>query len=571
MSHRAGRGRRHHGALALLLGCSAPLARPWRLLERNCWPEFDVHYGLCCHEELPPDPRCFDLDRTYERCCTCPSSNDEEDAAAAAAASPPLSPLGLRLTRHFFGPLLCDGPSVRSRREDFLIQDFDGSERLMRVYIYPLHRRFNAELLNRLQVGGWSSGSECDYGLTPCTEERWNGLFSVNRQFATEVLTLLKFLAAPPGVLTSDPDSADLFVVPYFAKTDCAESGNFGKDPCWGKCKCATAVKHLFQELHHYNWNSRGRHLFLATGDFKDLPVEIQGQPMVLSLGASLCDGHVVVPSPALDPVLQPDGAFAVRESTGRTPERHIFAFWFGSNDKTWRQEVVRQLLDYAKTPRARTVVVHDITGDYVTRDIWRTDAGSPQLVLEEMFRSVFCPVVQGDVPHQKRLFDSMLTGCIPVVVAFPSHVPGKVSWWLPGGPPVERMVPFPRDIDYRSFVVEVPQAVVEAGGLVEALLRIPEAELEARRAALRRARSLVRYDFAGSSPDAFTATMRELRRFLERQRAAPRLAAGGASGEGLVGGPVFDCGAPPLREADGNLMYGHMACCLVDAFADAD
>ena len=57
-------------------------------------------------------------------------------------------------------------------------------------------------------------GSECDYGLTACTESKWNGLFSVYRQFATEILVLLKFLAAPEGVLTEDPEEADLFVVP---------------------------------------------------------------------------------------------------------------------------------------------------------------------------------------------------------------------------------------------------------------------------------------------------------------------------------------------------------------------
>lgn len=249
------------------------------------------------------------------------------------------------------------------------------------------------------------------------------------RQFATEVLVLLKFLAAPPGVLTTDPEKADLFVVPYLAKTDCAESGNAGRDPCWGKCRCSTAVKHLFSQLTYYNWSTRGRHLFLATGDIKDLPVEIQAQPMLLSLGAAFCSGHVVVPSPNLDPVLQPGGSFEAREASGRTPERHIFAYWFGSNDKEWRRRVVAQLRAYSVTPGARAVVLHEIGSDYEARDVWQTDAKSPALVLEEMYRSVFCPIVQGDVPHQKRLFDSMLTGCLPVVVTFPSHRAGKAAW----------------------------------------------------------------------------------------------------------------------------------------------
>eukprot|EP00438_Fugacium_kawagutii_P013307 Skav206487 [mRNA] locus=scaffold1128:85355:86143:+ [translate_table: standard] len=237
-------------------------------------------------------------------------------------------------------------------------------------------------------------GSECDYGLTTCTEARWNGLFSVYRQFATEVLVLLKFLAAPEGVLTQDPEEADLFVVPYFAKTDCAESGNGGRDPCWGKCKCATAVKSLFSALPHFSWQTRGRHLFLATGDIKDLPVEIQAQPLLLSLGASFCGGHVVVPSPNLDPDLQPNGKMETKEAAGLAPERHILAFWFGSIDKIWREQVVGQMRKYQnqnvekmKTEETRPVVIHGIDGDYAARDIWQTTANSPQMVLEEMMR----------------------------------------------------------------------------------------------------------------------------------------------------------------------------------------
>lgn len=55
---------------------------------------------------------------------------------------------------------------------------------------------------------------------------------------------------------------------------------------------------------------------------------------LVRSLGASFCGGHLVVPSPNLDPDLQPRGRLALLEARGAAPERHIFAFWFGSVDK---------------------------------------------------------------------------------------------------------------------------------------------------------------------------------------------------------------------------------------------
>ncbi|CAE8642314.1 unnamed protein product [Polarella glacialis] len=536
----------------------------WQLLDRNCWPDFSAHYSACCHDEIPPHENCFNAEegRTWARCCSCPRGLNVSGGEHGVQ----LDKAGLKLSQQFFGPLLCSGPSLRAHPDDFWVTARDGSRRLLRVFVYPLPRKFNTDLLNRLQLGGWLTGSECDYGLTPCTEAGWNGLFSVFRQFATEVILLLKFLAAPPGVLTSDAAEADIFLVPYLAKTDCAESGN-GRDPCWGKCKCATAVKHLFQELPHYSWQTRGRHLFLATGDIKDLPVEIQAQPLIVSLGASFCGGHIVVPSPNLDPDLQPKGALENREAGNRAPERHIFAYWFGSNDKTWRKKVVGQMLQYREEGGLRTIVVHDIGSNYETRDVWQTDAGSPQMVIEEMMRSVFCPILQGDVPHQKRLFDVMLTGCLPVVVAFPSHVPGEVSWWLPGGPPVERMVPFPRDIDYRSFVVEVPQEEVESGRFMEALLKLPEQELKERRSAMLRARPLIRFDFGGSGADAFSMTLREIWRFLEPQQEPQQCSSRGLEMEGASSSfgrwntPTFDCGVPPIQKT-GIQMYGHFACC---------
>lgn len=279
----------------------------------------------------------------------------------------------------------------------------------------------------------------------------------------------------------------------------------------------------------------------------------------------------MVVPSPNLDPDLQPGGKMETKEAAGRAPERHILAFWFGSIDKIWRKRVVSQMQKYQEqqeqqeqqTRLTRPVVIHGIDGDYVARDIWQTTASSPQMVLEEMMRSEFCPVVQGDVPHQKRLFDAMLTGCIPVVVAFQSHVPDYVSWWLPGGPPIERMVPFWDAIDYRSFVVEVSESEVRAGRFMDRLLRITHSEIQQRREAMRHARALVRFDFSGSAPDAFTEIVGEIWKFISTLGGPSR-----CHGKGIAvpfNATGFDCGVPPTI-AEGTQMYGLMACCPLGA-----
>ena len=38
------------------------------------------------------------------------------------------------------------------------------------------------------------------------------------------------------------------------------------------------------------------------------------------------------------------------------------------------------------------------------------------------------CPFVQGDMPHQKRLFDVIAAGCLPVLCAFRQHRRGGSS-----------------------------------------------------------------------------------------------------------------------------------------------
>jgi len=504
-------------AVFLRIEVDAQPSRAYELWEESCWKDVasSLNYLTCCSESVSPDPACFVDGRTFETCCRCAAAPDPQRQDHSA----------LNLSQQFFGPLICTLPRAKSRLEDFIHSSSGSDDKLLRIYIYPLPRKFNGDILNRLHTGGLYYGqSTCDHGLTVCTEQAWAGFYTVYRQFASEVLVLQKFLTAPYGVLTDNPDEADLYVVPYLVRSDCIESGNAGKSPCWGNCKCARAAKFLWAQLHHYNWKTRGRHLFLATGDAKDLPVEIQATPLHLSLGASYCPGHIVVPSPSVDPVLQADGVFELRDASNMPPARHNFVYFFGSLQNHYRHVVMEQLLSLQAL--GKKVVLHSLDVDleaYERMDVWRSSSGPPASILEEMYRSVFCPVLHSDVPHQKRLFDAMLTGCIPVVIAFRSEVPGEVSWWQENGPPLHRMLPFWDAIDYRSFTVELLHEEVLRGQAADRLLMISDAELEERRMAMRRYRQLIRYDFSGSRPDAFSMIMQEVKTFLRKQEGQGR------------------------------------------------
>ncbi|CAE7629915.1 cya, partial [Symbiodinium necroappetens] len=58
-----------------------------------------------------------------------------------------------------------------------------------------------------------------------------------------------------------------------------------------------------------------------------------------------------------------------------------------------------------------------------------------------------------------KRLLDVLLSGCLPVVIVFPTSLGSGRSWWRAEGPPVEWSLPFPWEIDWERLVVEVSEA----------------------------------------------------------------------------------------------------------------
>ena len=123
--------------------------------------------------------------------------------------------------------------------------------------------------------------------------------------------------------------------------------------------------------------------------------------------------------------------------------------------------------------------------------------------------------MLSGDWPYTRRFFDAILTGCIPVVVAYPSYVRGKVSWYAYSGPPWYQTVPFPYSIDYSKFVVEVPVKIFEEGGTLQFLDEISAERVTAMQQVLFEVAPKFGYDYEGSSPDAFSMIMEHVLQFV--------------------------------------------------------
>ena len=373
-------------------------------------------------------------------------------------------------------------------------------------------------------------GGTCDFLRTACSESEWmHGVNEAWRGSGAETIILRKFLQS--GLLVTDPGLADVFVVPYFSASDCRLSGNR-----W-RCLSSGKAQELFAHLKHYGPSTRHRHLFLATGDIHSQPLVIQAQTLLLSWGAKShagTVGHIIMPPAIVDPLLQPS---AWEEEGFDRRERDILFWVTGSPNNALRIEIFNQLEMFKISHEIRrypgetgSTVVH-----WAGRRVTQEESTMPpraQLV-SEMRRAQLCPVVPAENAFNKRLFDVVLAGCLPVVVAHYTLFGSGVSWWHMNGSPVEWVMPFPDLIDWRRLAIEVPAEKFEEEiymSYATAILGVSHAEREAKRRYMREVRGLLSYNLQGlgasgapgTPPDAFDAILGEVRRVLTACSAGP-------------------------------------------------
>ena len=188
----------------------------------------------------------------------------------------------------------------------------------------------------------------------------------------------------------------------------------------------------------------------------------------------------------------------------------------------------LRRLRGMEATRRDGHRIALHVIGDHRTMPL------SPAQTRDAMRRSLLCPIVQGDYPYQKRLFDAIVTGCVPLLIRYraktkrlrqemamvldvASHA-GKeaslsfnASWeecsmyswdprvtdrwkWL--HPCSELALPFASRLDYASFTASVDASSFVNGSLAEAILRLDRGELERKRERLAQVRRRFVYEW---------------------------------------------------------------------------
>ena len=347
------------------------------------------------------------------------------------------------------------------------------ASRRMRIYVYTdLPSRFNEEIRRE--------NRKC-----------------ASSMFAAEV-AIHNFLLHST-VRTNDPDNADLFFVPVYSTCRFTAFAGGGPDPWEGRRTMSSAVDWL-REHHRKYWTAnQGRdHIFMATHDYATCfdykrsratdPLSVVRNSIVLQTFGdtkSPCynaEHHIVIP-PFMPtrPTRPAEGrAFllqanwreltrttaSVVQTAGKKPNgllsdamyhRDINCFFIGQLE--WEDANGNIDVEYSAGIRQTLRRLYEDDPWFLVKHVTRDGKGAVgnSLYISYLERSVFCLAPAGFAPWTKRFFESIIHGCIPVVIAD------------------TLVLPFESQLDYNRLVVRVSQDELAQGLLKTRLQAISE------------------------------------------------------------------------------------------------
>jgi len=354
--------------------------------------------------------------------------------------------------------------------------------------------------------------------------------------FNNDVVLLKRFLSYE--YVTKDPREADIFIVPYPHKSHCLCRQN---NPT--KIMCSYSYKFIDKEIierMEYFKNYTSKHLFIFGSDWNLANPPLRKKtPLHLSLGpADGCRkqgmdvngncGSLVVPYVNTDSEYQPNNLNALSRSWWL--DRHRF---YGLAAIMGTPKHLKVRMEFFEN--ATALLGDNIFGKpiYLSTSANDRNLKRHDIAMDIYRNSTFCPILAGDDTGQKRFFDVILSGCIPVVLQYTSDEKGWSSWFHRNRSSIRRCYPFGRGvffndtmagIDYTSFVVQIDGDC----GLkcmkprLEALLREPD-KIRRLRKNLMEAARLLSYGLDQGSygyPDAFSALLVTLRHYSSHQHA---------------------------------------------------
>ena len=284
-------------------------------------------------------------------------------------------------------------------------------------------------------------------------------------------LALIRLFRTSP-CRVRDPNTADIFVVPYMHTAHCVR-----RIPTEGyKIFCGNVphkeVDHLLDSLTHFNDETRDRHAFILGWGTHKSKIKLVRMPLTLTVGwihrpHKVPKSAILIPPLNARPTFQPSVILERGDSWWTRPRKYSMAVFNGGLNPRMPKGP-RRYRKYFK--------------DYAQQNWNGTMAGKPYLLVDladgkndtkigggaafEAYQdSVVCPVLPGDSAWQRRFFDVLMSGCLPLVIEW--DMKDGPSWHIPKGDrDLDDVYPFfpggfydnpLTNIDYDSFVVRVP------------------------------------------------------------------------------------------------------------------
>lgn len=391
------------------------------------------------------------------------------------------------------------GGSMNSLSDDDILQLFPflGKDRHLTVtvndilighrwktYLFPIDKKFNEDsVLTYIDSRG---GVDC---ITQICDLEFLGKGGFQyTDYMAEVIIFKKLLASLNFV--KDIKDADLVLVPLLGVSSVINGCRNG-----GRCRNEWFLD-LNTEIEQKS-NSSKKHLYLASQDSSQnhnvVRTWAQSQNnMVVNYGPQ----GFVVPSLNSDVSLQPS---YWKGCTPLDERKHFLLAGFGARGHLKDRATIQKQVDAyngTKSVEGHGDLNHALTSDSVM---------------------TICP--PGDLPFQKRFFDTILSCSIPVVVMREVEGIGKTYWSnvnFQGHKMFSVEDSYPKlDFPYSDIVVEIDGRVLESGGMMEYLEDLPQEVLESKLKKIEQVRNSFVYDFYGTVPDAFSNMIMALSSFV--------------------------------------------------------
>ena len=307
---------------------------------------------------------------------------------------------------------------------------------------------------------------------------------------------------------TSDPQRADLLIVPFFPSTARLAYWEFTFE---GQHLQALHGE-LLNELVYFNKEEMiQKHVFMQSFDNElDHMLSIAataGSPSVLTYGPVKHPRDVVM--------IPNDAQFGFPlEETLSDPKNFLFVMAnFNINDdrKMWWQALsqVKEALANDSNHHIELFAMSDHLAMSLTSEE----------TYELMKSSLLCPVLPGDAPYQHRFYDVVAAGCLPLVFARKAtqSEKGCKTYWKKDGTILYRYAcvedSLPKLVlgSWSEAIVEVPEEVILNSTLTQFLLNLDKDILLSRRRNLLKIRQQMIYDWTGLTVDAFSSTLHSI------------------------------------------------------------